>query len=339
MKIFSYNDKLDDPTEFGSFTVVARKLNEQFKKLNVFGNINDPETFIVFPDVFATEQRWPKQVPLLACEYTLAPDIVIQKLLAYNPLVLAISDFAKNNIINSGYPKVETVRLGTDKDTWYKTDDKKFSTFTYLTVNSSNDRSGFEKLIPAFIEFSKDKDVNLIIKDGNNPGFRSYIEALNHPKILYIGGILSEEKLRELYNRSHLFLYTNNTTSFGMNILDSILCETPVIATLGSAIKEFLPEWTQPVKIKTELKKIDINALNEWGAMGISCFPAGFLQLFRGDIYGERVLQQDIIDALDFSYKNYEMFGIICKQYKDLILHNYTWEICAKNIIEKLSKL
>lgn len=339
MKIFAYNDKLNDINEFGSFTVVARKLNEQFQKLNIIGDVNDSETFVLFPEVFATEQRWNKQIPYLACEYSLAPNIVIQKLKSYNPLVLAISDFAKKNIINSGYNNVKTVRLGADPNLWYKTSHEKFPTFTYLTVNSSNDRSGFEKLIPAFIEFSKDKNVNLIIKDGNNPQFNNYIKSLNNNKIIYIGGILTEEKLRELYNRCHLFIYANNTTSFGMNILDSALCQTPVIATLGSAVKEFLPDWTQPVKINTKFEKIDGQSIQNWNKLGINCFPESFLSMFNGDIYAERVIQDDILHSLDFSYKNYHQYHIISKQYKDFILDNYTWEICAKNIIETLSKL
>jgi glycosyltransferase involved in cell wall biosynthesis len=336
MKIFAYNDKLNVPTEFGSFTVVARKLNEQFKKINVLGNIEDPETFVIYPEVFDTAQRWQRQIPLLACEYSLMPQIVLQKLNSYNPKVLAISDFAKNNIINSGYTNVETVLLGSDPILWRPMDIKKFDTFTYLTVNSSNERSGFEKLIPAFIEFSKDKNVNLIIKDGNNPEFKEYIKSLNNPKIIYMDTIMSQEELCELYNKSHLFIYANNTTSFGMNILDSVLCGIPVIATFGSAVKEFLPEWTQPYKIKTEIKHLNSQSIKNWTDIGIRCFPETFLNLFAGDIYGERVIQEDILNALDFSFINYDMYTIISKQHREFILANYTWEICAKNIIQKL---
>jgi glycosyltransferase involved in cell wall biosynthesis len=339
MKIFAYNAQLNDTKEFGSFTVVARKLNEQFKKLNVLGEESDPDTFVIFPEVFATEKRWNKQIPLLACEYSLSPQIVIDKLKAYNPQVLAISDFAKKNLINSGYEKVETVHLGTDPDIWHRTKHEKFPTFTYLTVNSSNDRSGFEKLLPAFIEFSKDKNVNLIIKDGQNSNFENYIKSLNNTNIIYIGGILAEDKLRELYNRCHVFIYANNTTSFGMNILDAALCEIPIIATLGSAVKEFLPEWTQPIKIKTEIKKLDAQSIREWNSIGINSFPESFLSIFGGDIYAERVIQQDIFNSLEFSFKNYQDYCIISKQYRDFVLANYTWEICAKNIVNKLSNL
>ena len=289
MKFFAYNDKLYSPNEFGSFTVVARKLNMFFDKIGVLGDIKNNNTWIIYPEVFDTEKRWEKQIPYLACEYNLAPTIVINKLKTYNPLVLAISDFAKKNLNNSGYSLVETVHLGTDPTLWYKTQDPKFSTFTFLTVNTSNERSGYEKLIPAFIKFSSDKNVNLIIKDGKNEAFKKYIKGLSCSKIIYIDDMLSEEELRILYNKSHVFLYTNHTTSFGMNPLDSVLCETPAITTHGSALKEFIPEWSQPIKIRTELTKITSELISEWNSIGISCFPASFLSIFGGDVYSEIV--------------------------------------------------
>lgn len=337
MKIFAHNNCLNDPKEFGSFTVVARKLNEYLKKLSVFGDPNSKDTYVLYPEVYATEQRWHRHIPYLACEYSLAPQIVIDKLKAYNPLVFSISNFAKNNLINSGYNKVETVHLGTDSNLWYNTNVSKFETFTYLTVNTSNERSGFEKLIPAFIEFSKDKNVNLIIKDGNNPNFKSYIKSLDCDKIKYINNMLTEDQLRELYNRSHLFLYTNNTTSFGMNPLDSVLCGTPCIVTLGSALKEFIPEWTQPVKVKTQFHQITPQSVLDWQSIGISCFPPEFLSLFSGPIYGERVIQENILEALEFSFNNYEEYINISKHHKDYILNNFTWEICVNNLINKVT--
>lgn len=338
MKFFAHNNCLNDPKEFGSFTVVSRKLNQQFKKMGFLGDPNDQATHVVYPEVYATEQKWNKHIPYLACEYNLAPQIVINKLKLYNPLVLSISDFAKNNLINSGYTKVETVHLGTDPDLWYQTNVKKFDTFTYLTVNTSNERSGFEKLIPAFIEFSNNKDVNLIIKDGNNPNFKGYIKSLDCNKIKYINNMLTEDQLRDLYNKSHLFLYTNNTTSFGMNPLDSVLCGTPCIVTLGSALKEFVPEWTQPIKVKTQVHQITPQSVLDWQDIGINCFPPEFLSLFSGPVYGERVIEKDILDALEFSYNNYQIYLDVVKKHREFIIDNFTWEICAKNLIKKVTE-
>jgi hypothetical protein len=116
MKFFAYNDKTNDLNEFGSFTVVARKLNEQFNILNILGDPNDPECFVIYPQVFETQKIFKNQIPYLACEYSLSPQIVIDRLNAYNPFVLAISRFAENNIINSGYKNTDYVHLGTDEN-------------------------------------------------------------------------------------------------------------------------------------------------------------------------------------------------------------------------------
>jgi hypothetical protein len=336
MKLFAYNDKLYNKNEFGSFTIVARQLNKFFLKHGLLGDINDPSTFVVYPDVFETQQRWQRQIPLLACEYSLMPNIVIQKLKTYNPLVLAISDFAKNNIINSGYKNVKTAHLASDKDIWFETGEEKFSKFTYLTINSSNERSGLEELIPAFIEFSKDKDVQLIIKDGKNESFSKYVSSLGCEKIIYIDKPLTEDSIRSLYNKSHLFLYANHTTSFGMNPMDSVLCGTPAVVTFGSALKEFIPEWTQPIKIKTEMKIIDSRAIKEWQSKGINVFPEQFLNLFSCQIYGERVSMQSILESLDYSFINYSLYQDIVKKHKDFVLKNFTWDHTINKIIEEI---
>lgn len=337
MKIFAFNDKLDNPSEHGSFTVVSRKLNEQFCKLGVLGDPKDPECFVIYCEVFDTAQKWQRHIPYLACEYSMTPTVVIHKLNYYKPLVLSISEFAKHNLINSGYHNVKAIHLGTSPDCWFKTDDAKFDTFTYLTVNTSNERSGYESLIPSFIEFSKNKNVKLIIKDQENTAFRKFIEKLNCNKIEYIGKPFSEEELRVLYNKSHLFIYANNTTSFGMNAMDSVLCGTPCITTYGSALKEFIPEWSQPIKIRTEMKCLDENSIKEWTKIGINCFPPDFLNFFSGKIYGERVLKEDILEALEYSYYNYKEYLSIASRHKQFILENYTWEKCANKIIEKLN--
>jgi glycosyltransferase involved in cell wall biosynthesis len=336
MKFFAFNDKLNQSNEFGSFTVVARKLNEQFLEFGVLGDPNDKECYVIYPEVFETQQIWKNQIPYLACEYSLAPQIVIDKLKSYNPFVLAISNFAKNNLINSGYTNIDYVHLGSDSKIWYKTNDPKFSTFTYLTVNSSNDRSGFESLIPAFLKFSKNKNINLIIKDGKNEDFKKYINSINNGKIIYIDDMMDESSLRKLYNQSHLFIYANNTTSFGMNPMDSVLCGTPAITTFGSALKEFIPEWTQPYKICTIKNKISANSIREWNNIGLRSFPEYFLNLFNGEIFGEKVIEEDIFNAFNFSIENYNLYLKITQDHKKFILENYTWTKCAKLIIEKI---
>jgi glycosyltransferase involved in cell wall biosynthesis len=341
MKFFAYNDKLNVPNEFGSFTVVARKLNEQFRILDFLGDPTDPECFVIYPEVFETQQIFKKQIPYLACEYSLAPQIVIDRLKQYNPMVLCISQFAQNNLINSGYDNTDYVHLGTDPELWFplNTDkDKRQYPYTYLTVNSSNDRSGFEKLIPSFIEFSKDKKVRLIIKDGKNPEFAQYINSLNQNNIIYIDDMLDEQQLKILYNSSDIFIYANNTTSFGMNPLDAALCGTPVLVTLGSAIKEFIPEWTQPVKIKTEMKEINEQSIDEWHRLGLKSFHKDFLKLFKNKICGERVIEQDIKQVLNYSFFNYKELLDINIEHRKQILENLTWEICAKKIMQKIKE-
>jgi glycosyltransferase involved in cell wall biosynthesis len=287
-----------------------------------------------------TRKGFSQQTPYLACEYSKAPAFSMNWLSEYNPIVLTISEFARANIINTGYDANKTfaVHLGSDSKTWYKTGAPKFDTFTYLTVNSSTERSGFEALVPAFIEFSKDKDVNLIIKDAQNPKFRDYIQSLNNKKIIYIDAKLSEASLRALYNRSHMFLYTNNTTSFGMTPLDAMLCGTPTIVTLGSALKEFIPEWTQPAKVKTTMVELTKDSIKDWQSIGIASIPDYFLDFFGGPVYGERVIQQDILNSLEFSYANYALYQSIAEKASEYVIENLSWDKTVQKIADVFSK-
>jgi glycosyltransferase involved in cell wall biosynthesis len=252
---------------------------------------------------------------------------------------MAISEFAKENLLRTVGKlnlQVHAVHLGTDPNKWYKINEEKFKTFTYLTVNTSNERSGFEYLIPAFIEFSKDKDVRLIIKDGpHNPNFANYINRLNNPKIKYSCELLPESDLRRLYCKSHVFVYANNTTSFGMNIMDAAMCGTPVIATLGSAIKEFLPEWTQPSKIVSIKHKFDSSIFQKFNEYYIN-YASDILQSHPQGVEGEIVDQKSILSSLEYSYANYKSLEEINVSHRKFILENYTWRHTAEKMISIL---
>lgn len=340
MRLFPYNDKLFHNTERGSFTVVAKQLYEQFKIMDFLGDPYNPNTVVIQPECIDASRKTNKFVPYLACEYSNPFIGVVQSLMQYMPPLMTISDFAKNNILRSiNYPKekIVSIHLGSNNKIWYKTEDKKFEKFTFLTVNTSNDRSGFEYLLPAFMKFSEGKDINLYIKDGHkNINFKKYIESLNCKKIIYDDSNLSEAELRSLYNKAHIFIYATNTTSFGMNIMDAALCGTPVIATMGSAIKEFLPSWTQPVEIKSKIHNFENSIFEKMMSIGIPIQSIPRKQFFSENVYGEIVDEQSIIDSMEYSLSNYEKMKELNTKHIDFINKNYSWNDTSKKIINFL---
>jgi len=343
MKLFPYNDKMFVESEHGSFTIVAKELYPIFKGMGVIGEINDPNTVVIQPECLDTSRKSNRFVPYLACEYSRPTVFSKHHLNLYSPFILTISEFARQNILrgmNYDPNKIKSVHLGANSAKWYKMPNvEKFPVFTYLTVNTSNDRSGYEYLIPAFNRFSQGKEVNLIIKDGDrNEKLESYISSLNNPKIIYTHGKLSTEELRVLYNKAHVFLYANNTTSFGMNIMDAALCGTPVLATMGSAIKEFLPDWTQPVKILTKIHNFENHIFEKMLNAGINPASIPNKAYYDGEVTGEIVVEDSILDSLNYSVDNYQSLLDINKKHIQFILENFTWEKTCNRILKLVTE-
>lgn len=58
---------------------------------------------------------------------------------------------------------------------------------------------------------------------------------------------LSEEELRTLYAAADVYVYPNNLQTWGLSVLESIICGTPVIVSRGAGVHEVLGE--QPAAI------------------------------------------------------------------------------------------
>jgi len=341
MKCFPYDNNIFNAKECGSFTMVARQLFDEFRALDVLGDPYNRDTTMIHAECLNPTNKAPRYIPYLACEYSYPNNFTASVLARQKNFILTYTDFAKNNLLRTLAPlnlKIHTVHLGTDPNKWYKIEEEKFKTFTFLSVNTSNERSGFEYLIPAFIEFSKDKDVRLIIKDGPyNSRFANYMNRLNHPKIKYSRDILSETELRRLYCKSHIHIYASNTATFGMNNMDSAMCGTPCLATMGSGMKEYLPEWTQPVKIISKKHSFDVSFFDRLDEYGIN-YASDILTAHPKGVEGEIVDQNSIEAAFDYSYSNYKSMQDINAEHRKFILENYTWRHTAEKIISILKK-
>lgn len=339
MKFFAYNGSLKDPTETGSFYQVAKQLNLAFEKLGVLPKHGENVDAIIFPECLNARQSFINHVPYLASEYSLPPKFVVDWLNSYNPKLekfLTISEFSRRNLIRGGIEpdRIYSVHLGSNPDIWFKEDVEKFEVFTFLSVNSSNDRSAFEVLVPEFLKFATDKNVRLVIKDGYNPRFEQWLLTHNSDKIVYIGDKYSEDQLRRLYNLSHYHVYYNHSTSFGMTNLDAALCGTPSLVTLGSAPQEFTPKWTQtPYLVKTETKPLNSAILDVWGAVGLHIPPPN---LYPSNTTREAIIPDNIIPSLEYAYSNYNEMVERNGAHQEYIKANLSWDLCAQRIIEAL---
>jgi glycosyltransferase involved in cell wall biosynthesis len=67
--------------------------------------------------------------------------------------------------------------------------------------------------------------------------------GLNERVVLF--GYATEEQLRNLYRQAAFFIYPSFYEGFGFPILESMVCQTPVIASGNSSLREIMPqtEW------------------------------------------------------------------------------------------------
>jgi glycosyltransferase involved in cell wall biosynthesis len=71
------------------------------------------------------------------------------------------------------------------------------------------------------------------------------IRRLGLNEIVILFGYVNEEQLRNLYRHAEFFIYPSFYEGFGFPILESMVCNTPVIASGTSSMREImpLPEW------------------------------------------------------------------------------------------------
>ena len=351
MSIFFYNGELDKngnsiTNGCGSFKNVSLECNDAAKKLGVFSPFEKSE-IVIYIDAYDTGKRFSgkKTVPWLVSEYNCAPKICVEKLKIDNPLCLAISEQARQSYINAGYDEnlIKTVHLGTNPQKWHEDDIriKKQNIFTFLTVNTSNQRSGYNYFIPAYLQWARNRNVELIIKDQFNQDFLDWLKEVqailglsNTGKIRYIGNLYNENNMRSLYRMSHVHAYINTVTSFGMNLLDSAMCGLPNIYSDGSAIKEFMNhESNVPVSMFKE--PIDYITISEWNNAGLKNNLLS-LDQFSQRLEHEVPHYQGIIKSLDYVYNNYLELKRLNKEFQNYLKKNYTWENVIKNIMKEL---
>jgi hypothetical protein len=170
------------------------------------------------------------------------------------------SDYNNKSFIDSGvnnvftmYPGIDTNDFNINKEPLI---DKKDGKFRFVAVGEYITRKGWDLLIPAYLaEFDRNDNVTLIIKSycGSKKlddskqkikediiRYRSESPNALYPNILFIGDILSNNRLPNLYTSSDCFVLPSRGECFGLPIAEAMSCGIPCILPNNSAYLDFV---------------------------------------------------------------------------------------------------
>jgi len=161
-----------------------------------------------------------------------------KKLLAVFRYIITVSETSKQRIMcdyKVSSDKIEVIYNGIDTDFFKKTKDTK--PHTVVAVGSyQHPRRGFRYLKKAY---------ELLAADGftiEDVGRRADAEARELYSIPGVQerALVSRQELPDLYSQAAVSISTSLYEGFGLSLLESLACQTPVVAFEGGAVSEIL---------------------------------------------------------------------------------------------------
>lgn len=173
----------------------------------------------------------------------------------------------------------------------------------FLSVSCGTDRKNTFILIKAFLEFSKQSPNNhLVLVWPNVPREISEFIKTNHlEKYVHFIDYVDDSVLAILYNETTAFLFPSKYEGFGLPVLESLACGTPVVLGTNSS----LPEVAGNAGIYIQ----DIDNPKEWEII-MTKFENGYTGL-------EEMIDKGITHAKKFTWKNNVRITIDC--YKSVL--------------------
>jgi glycosyltransferase involved in cell wall biosynthesis len=229
-------DVVIEPAHFGPFNLYGRT-----KRITIIHDL----TPILFPDL----HRWHSQI---------LQKLFLKKILNKAHLIISNSENTKKDIqkvypqnrnkVKKIYPGISTVFQKTmDK---VVLDKHSIKTPYFLNVGTIEPRKNLNVLLEAFTIFMQKtlKPISLVIAGGNGWKSDSFFDTLKHhpfkDQIHYLGFVDTSD-LPALYSQAEAFIYPSRYEGFGLPVVESMACGTPVITADNSSLNESGGETTR----------------------------------------------------------------------------------------------
>lgn len=326
---------------FCSTRIIVDNVNTAAKKLGFYSEKDD----IVFYDTLCVSHGY-RKIDAFWCAFELPFPSIIQNNASGRP-ILGLSKQNALFAVKGGYPRnlVNYVTLGVDSHLWKPT--KKLynkDKFVFIAFSESNNRCGFEDLIPAFGEaFRNRKDVLLYIKDREaTQKFKEWVKKqaeIYQVEIIHDDRHLMDhsEEIR-LIQGADVGVCVNHSHTFGMVMAQAMSCGLPQIimpysgpADYADVLNSLTPEFTLE-----NVSQDDIDGLSELG-MKNHLFPINKTNYPR-QVFWAKVNKDSLKEKMLLASENRQILSDI-SEVAILTARWMTWERCAINMNYVLSHL
>lgn len=172
--------------------------------------------------------------------------------------IITCSESSKRDIMRYmgiNEEKIFVCRWGYDKDVFFPRSEKKRGYPYFLSVSCSMGRKNTMTLIKAYEQFIKQGPLHeLVLVWPNTP--QEALNYCNQPHLrnhIYVTNDIDDERLSILYNEASATFFPSRYEGFGLPVLESMACGTPVVTSNNSS----LPEVGGEAAIYTDPDDID----------------------------------------------------------------------------------
>ena len=178
--------------------------------------------------------------------------MVVPKILKKCKRIITVSNYEKNNIVNTlGIPEEKMAMIYNGYTDWFKPlQDIEFVYRKYIDnpnyfffLGNTDPKKNTERTLIAYSRYLEKSDVKrkLLMADIDEQ-YLSYIiernQIENIRNMIVIPGYIENKDLPYIYNNAFAFLYPSLRESFGIPLLEAMACGTPVITSNTSSMPE-----------------------------------------------------------------------------------------------------
>ena len=178
--------------------------------------------------------------------------MVVPRILKKCKRIITVSNFEKNNIINTlGIPEKKMAMIYNGYTEWFKpVQDIEFIYRKYIDMPSyffflgnTDPKKNTERTLIAYSMYLEKSEFKrkLLLADLDKQ-YLNYIIERNHleniQNMIVMPGYIANSDLPYIYNNAFAFLYPSLRESFGIPLLEAMACGTPVITSNTSSMPE-----------------------------------------------------------------------------------------------------